>query len=275
VCVQRGPTVLGPRELDPKGLYLSNSPSLQSCLAKGLKSEAGPGRSCINIHPGLPSGGRPQTMTPFPSQKVSRPVSSRRLVDIVIAVTAGIGLLPMMLVVAAVIRLTMGSPVLFVQRRAGLSGEAFRLIKFRTMTDARDGAGRLLSDEQRVSAFGRLLRRTRIDELPELWNMLKGNMSLIGPRPLLPETIAGFGKAGRQRGKVRPGLTGWAQVHGNALLSDEEKLALDLWYIDHRSTRLDVLIVLKTVGVVLFGESVAIQELNRARHHARDCRRCS
>jgi lipopolysaccharide/colanic/teichoic acid biosynthesis glycosyltransferase len=157
----------------------------------------------------------------------------------------------------------------------GLGGEEFRLIKFRSMTDARDGAGCPLPDERRLTALGRLMRRTRLDELPELWNILKGEMSLIGPRPLLPATLAGFGEAGRRRGEVRPGLTGWAQVNGNTLLTDEDKLALDLWYIDHRSLRVDALILLRTVRVMLFGEKVAVAELEWARGHARDRRRRS
>jgi lipopolysaccharide/colanic/teichoic acid biosynthesis glycosyltransferase len=141
------------------------------------------------------------------------------------------------------------------------------------MTESRDAAGRLLPDEARLTALGRLIRRTRLDELPELWNILKGEMALIGPRPLLPATVASFGEAGRRRGMVRPGLTGWAQVNGNTLLSDADKLALDLWYVDHRSWRLDARIVVKTLGVVLFGERIAVPELEKARRHARDRRR--
>lgn len=190
-----------------------------------------------------------------------------------LAATAGVALLPVMLLIAGLVRLTAGSPVLFFQARAGGGGLPFRLVKFRTMTDARDTAGRLLSDERRTTTVGRFLRRTRLDELPELWNIARGEMAFVGPRPLLPETVAGFGEAGRRRGTVPPGLTGWAQVNGNTLLPDEDKLALDLWYVDHRSLRLDALILLKTLRVVLLGERTGTSELERARHHARDHRR--
>lgn len=200
-------------------------------------------------------------------------VSFRRLLDAALAGVAGAALLPVMLLLAALIRAALGSPVLFVQPRAGLGGQPFRLVKFRTMTDARDRNGALLPDEQRLTALGRLLRRTRLDELPELWNILKGEMAFVGPRPLLPATVAGFGEAGRRRGAVRPGLTGWAQVNGNTLLSNEDKLALDLWYVDHRSPWLDARIVAKTIGVVLLGERIAVSELEKARLHARDRRR--
>lgn len=178
-----------------------------------------------------------------------------------------------MLLIAGLVRLTAGSPVLFFQSRAGGGGLPFRLVKFRTMTDARDATGRLLPDERRTTTAGRFLRRTRLDELPELWNIARGEMAFVGPRPLLPETVAGFGEAGRRRGTVAPGLTGWAQVNGNTLLAAEDKLALDLWYVDHRSRPLDALILLRTIVVVFRGERVAAAELERARSHARDRRR--
>lgn len=200
-------------------------------------------------------------------------VSFRPLLDGALAALAGIALSPVMLLLAALIRVALGSPVLFVQPRAGIGGRPFRLVKFRTMTDARDRHGALLPDERRLTPLGRLLRRTRLDELPELWNILKGEMALVGPRPLLPATVAGFGEAGQRRGAVRPGLTGWAQVNGNTLLSDEDKLALDLWYVDHRSPWLDARILAKTVVVVLLGERVAVPELEKARLHARGARR--
>src|SRR3546814_9484145 len=124
------------------------------------------------------------------------------------------------------------------------------------MTDARDRDGRLLPDEERLTRLGRFLRRSRVDELPELWNIMKGDMSLVGPRPLLPDTVDDMGSDGIRRGLVRPGLTGWAQVNGNARLSGKDKLALDLWYIDHASVALDLRIILKTIGVVFAGERI-------------------
>ena len=161
---------------------------------------------------------------------------------------------PIFIILAISIRCTLGRPVLFRQHRAGQSGKPFMIVKFRTMTDARSADGELLPDAARTPAIGRFIRRTRLDELPELWNILRGEMAFIGPRPLLPSTVAAMGEPGRRRGWLLPGLTGWAQVNGNALLTDEDKLALDLWYLDHQSRRIDLLILLKTVMVVLRGE---------------------
>lgn len=198
-------------------------------------------------------------------------LTSRRLVDIAVAVVAGTLLLPVMAAIALMIALAHGSPIFFVQQRSGKDGRLFSLIKFRTMGVRPDDAANALPDEARLTATGRLLRRTRLDELPEFWNILKGDMSLVGPRPLLPTTVQAMGAAGSRRGAIRPGLSGWAQVNGNALLTEAEKVALDLWYIDHRSLRLDLLIILKTVLVILSGERVNRIELGRA--YAGDTRR--
>lgn len=184
-----------------------------------------------------------------------RPRTGRAL-DLVVAAVALVPAAPVMLATALLVRLTLGAPVLFAQRRAGRGGRVFTIRKFRTMTDARDAAGRLLPDARRTPPAGRLLRRTRLDELPQLLNLLAGDMSLIGPRPLLPETVAGFGAAGVARGAVRPGLTGWAQVHGNTALSERDKLALDLWYIRHRTRRRDALVLLRTARTILLGERI-------------------
>jgi lipopolysaccharide/colanic/teichoic acid biosynthesis glycosyltransferase len=192
----------------------------------------------------------------------------RRVLDLLVALAGGLVALPVLILLALAVRGALGRPTLFVQQRAGRHGRPFRLLKFRSMTDARDAAGRLLPDEARIVPFGRLLRRSRLDELPELWNVLWGEMSLVGPRPLLPETVAGFGEAGQRRGAVRPGLTGWAQVNGNTALTDEDKLALDLWYIDHRSLALDVAILARTLAVLVGGEKVDVPRLAEARHHA-------
>lgn len=194
----------------------------------------------------------------------AKPSAVRRTVDIAVALL-GIALSwPLMLAVAAVVWLDMGAPVLFLQRRAGKGGQSFLLAKFRSMRDARDASGNPLPDEARVTAIGRLLRRSRLDELPELWNVLRGDMSLFGPRPLLPETIAEYGQAGRERCSIRPGLTGWAQVHGGPLLDPDEKLALDLWYVRNRNWRIDLSIVFRTFGVLLRNDRVDRHEIGRA-----------
>ena len=189
---------------------------------------------------------------------------SRRLLDIIISSLGLLLLAPVILLLALLVFASIGRPILFVQHRSGLAGVPFPMIKFRTMSDARDADGDLLPDAARVSPFGRLLRRTRLDELPGLWNILIGDMALTGPRPLLPVTIDALGEDGHRRGQVRPGLTGWAQVNGNTLLSDEEKLALDLWYIDHASWWLDLRILVMTLGVVVLGEKINRRQLGRA-----------
>lgn len=170
------------------------------------------------------------------------------------AAIIGIAVLPIFLLLALFVLLCLGRPVLFRQVRAGRLGEAFVLYKFRSMRDDRDESGRLLPDEQRVTAPGAFLRRSRLDELPGLLNIAKGEMAFIGPRPLLPETIRELGDTGQRRSLVRPGMTGWAQVNGNTLLSLDEKVALDLWYIDHAGFWLDLLILQRTLLVMIGGE---------------------
>ena len=188
----------------------------------------------------------------------------RRIIDIIVAGIAGIALSPLIALTALAVRLAMGRPVLFTQVRSGRNGRPFRMIKFRSMTDARDRSGQLLDDAERLPPFGRLLRRTRLDELPELWNVLLGDMSLIGPRPLLPESLAAMGSDAWKRGSMRPGLTGWAQVNDNALLDERDKLALDLWYVERASLRLDLLILAKTFTVIAMGDRINQTELGRA-----------
>ena len=188
----------------------------------------------------------------------------RRCADMLVAVTA-LGLLaPLLLLTGVALLLLDGSPVLFVQTRSGLGGRPFRLVKFRSMNEARGACGALLPDAKRTTPSGRLLRATRIDELPQLWNVLLGDMSLIGPRPLLPVTVAAAGEAGRERGRVRPGMTGWAQVNGNTLLSDADKIALDLWYIRNRTAALDLRIIGRTLLVSLLGERRDAAAIGRA-----------
>ena len=191
-------------------------------------------------------------------------MSVRRLVDMLVAATALPLALPVMAAIAGAIRLTDGTPILFRQVRVTRGRRRFELIKFRTMSDARDAQGRLLPDSMRTTRLGRFLRRSRLDELPQLWNILTGAMSLIGPRPLLPPTIEEAGEAGWRRCEVKPGLTGWAQVNGNTLLGEQDKFTLDLWYIANRSLRLDLIILIRTIAVTLRGERFNPASIRRA-----------
>jgi sugar transferase EpsL len=164
---------------------------------------------------------------------------------------------PLLAVIAIIVRIALGSPVLFRQRRPGLHGRPFLLLKFRTMSERRGPGGDLLSDAERLTRVGRLLRRTSLDELPELLNVLAGDMSLVGPRPLLMEYLPLYTPEQMRRHEVRPGLTGWTQVNGRNALSWEDKFALDVWYVDHRSVRLDLEILARTVREVLTGRGVS------------------
>ncbi len=181
----------------------------------------------------------------------------RRLVDVAVAGVATVVLAPVILLVAVLIRLRLGSPVLFRQPRPGLGGRPFELLKLRTMTDARDAAGALLPDAARLTRFGRFLRRTSLDELPELVNVLRGEMSLVGPRPLLVQYLDRYTPHQARRHEVRPGITGLAQVGGRNALSWEQKLALDVEYVERQSLRLDLRILARTVGLVLRGVGVS------------------
>jgi sugar transferase EpsL len=145
----------------------------------------------------------------------------------------------------------MGSPVLFRQKRPGLHGQPFWLLKFRTMTDARDDNGAMLPDAVRLTSFGRFLRATSLDELPEFWNVLRGDMSLVGPRPLLIQYMSRYTPEQARRHEVKPGVTGWAQINGRNALTWEEKFKLDVWYVDNRSIRLDIKIIGKTIWKIL------------------------
>ena len=158
---------------------------------------------------------------------------------------------PLMAVVAALVRFVLGPPVFFRQERPGLGGRPFILLKFRTMTDARDPVGTPLPDGQRLGSFGRWLRTTSLDELPELLNVLKGDMSLVGPRPLLMDYLPLYSAEQARRHEVRPGVTGWAQVHGRNAVSWEERFRLDVWYVDHRNICLDIRILALTVAAVV------------------------
>jgi sugar transferase EpsL len=181
----------------------------------------------------------------------------KRVIDVLGASAALVVLSPLLAVVAVLVRVRMGPPVLFRQLRPGREGRPFELTKFRTMTDRRGPDGALLPDAQRLTALGRFLRRTSIDELPELVNVVRGDMSLVGPRPLLMEYLPRYSPEQARRHEVRPGITGWTQVNGRNALTWEEKFALDVWYVDHRSTRLDLEILGRTVSQVLGGEGVS------------------
>lgn len=181
----------------------------------------------------------------------------KRLLDVTGAAAGLLLLSPVVLTVAWLVRTRLGSPVLFVQVRPGLHGKPFRMYKFRTMTDARGPDGQLLPDADRLTAFGRLLRATSLDELPELINVLKGEMSLVGPRPLLMEYLPLYSPDQARRHEVRPGITGWAQINGRNAISWDEKFALDVWYVDHRSVWLDIRIIALTVWRVISREGIS------------------
>ena len=178
----------------------------------------------------------------------------KRLFDLIVSFLALLALLPVFLIVALLVRIKIGSPVLFKQNRPGLSGAAFEMVKFRTMSNECDGDGNLLPDSARLVPFGAFLRSTSLDELPEFLNVFKGDMSLVGPRPLLMEYLPLYSERQSRRHEVRPGITGWAQVNGNTLLSLDEKIELDLWYVKNRSALLDARILFRTILVMIAGE---------------------
>ena len=181
----------------------------------------------------------------------------KRLVDIFTSLLALILLSPVIALVAWKIRKNLGSPVLFRQTRPGKDGKPFEMIKFRTMKDAVDAEGNPLPDSERMTLFGDKLRNTSLDELPELWNVLKGDMSLVGPRPLLMQYLPLYNAEQFRRHEVRPGVTGWAQINGRNALSWEEKFKLDVWYVDNRSFWLDIKILLSTVKKVFVKEGIS------------------
>lgn len=166
-------------------------------------------------------------------------------------------LLPVSIVVAFLVRQNLGSPVLFRQTRPGMNGKPFKMVKFRTMRDALDSNCNPLPDEERLTKFGRLLRATSLDELPELWNVLQGDMSLVGPRPLLMEYLLLYSNRQARRHEARPGVTGWAQVNGRNAISWEEKFELDVWYVDNQSLWLDIKILFLTVLKVLKRDGIS------------------
>lgn len=181
----------------------------------------------------------------------------KRLMDIAGALCGLLVLGPVILLLAVLVRVKLGSPVLFRQVRPGMDGRAFQMAKFRTMTDARDASGDLLSDADRLTGFGQFLRSSSLDELPELWNVLKGDMSLVGPRPLLMEYLPLYSRRQARRHEVRPGVTGWAQINGRNALSWEEKFELDVWYVENRTLWLDIKILFLTVWKVVKRDDIS------------------
>jgi sugar transferase EpsL len=181
----------------------------------------------------------------------------KRGLDLCLGAAALALLSPLLTALALVVAVKMGRPVLFRQVRPGLGGRPFMMLKFRTMTDQRDARGNLLTDEQRLRSFGRWLRNTSLDELPELINVLKGEMSLVGPRPLLMEYLPLYTPAQARRHDVPPGITGWAQVNGRNTLDWDDKLALDAWYVEHCSLKLDLKILLLTCLKVVKAEGIS------------------
>lgn len=180
----------------------------------------------------------------------------KRLMDLMLTIPAVLVLSPVLLLTALVVRVRLGTPVLFAQQRPGLYGRPFKIFKFRTMTDARTPDGLMLTDEKRLTRFGRFLRSSSLDELPELFNVLKGDMSLVGPRPLLMQYLIRYTPEQARRHEVKPGLTGWAQVNGRNALTWEEKFKLDVWYVDNQSFWLDIKIIFMTIWIILKREGI-------------------
>lgn len=180
----------------------------------------------------------------------------KRLFDIIFSIIALILLSPMLLVISIYVRTKLGGPIFFRQVRPGLNGVPFELVKFRTMKDLYDSEGKVLPDAERMTLFGTKLRNSSLDELPEFWNVLKGDMSIVGPRPLLMEYLPLYNSEQNRRHEVRPGITGWAQISGRNALSWEEKFSLDVWYVDNHRFLLDIRIIITTVMKVIRKEDI-------------------
>lgn len=181
----------------------------------------------------------------------------KRILDVLLSGCALVVLTPVLLIVAVLVRTKLGSPVIFCQERPGKDEKIFKMYKFRSMTDARDENGELLPDEVRLTKFGRALRSTSLDELPELWNIFKGDMSIVGPRPLLVKYLPLYTEEQRHRHDIRPGLTGLAQIHGRNMLSWEERFALDVQYVRHVTFLCDVEILIDTINTVLKRDGIS------------------
>lgn len=183
----------------------------------------------------------------------------KRSVDFLLSSTLALLLSPVLVTLAIAVWVKLGNPVLFRQQRPGKNGKLFTMVKFRTMTDAQDETGRLLPDVDRLTSFGTWLRSTSLDELPELWNVIVGEMSLVGPRPLLVEYMKLYSGRQSRRHQVRPGMTGWAQVHGRNAINWNERFEMDLWYVDHSSFFLDIGILMRTLKSVVRREGISAE----------------
>ena len=183
----------------------------------------------------------------------------KRTVDLILGITAAILLSPILLITAILVSRKLGSPIFFTQVRPGKNGKPFKMVKFRTMRDAIDAQGNPLPDSERLTPFGRRLRSTSIDELPELWNVIKGEMSLVGPRPLLMEYLPLYSPEQATRHDLKPGMTGWAQINGRNAISWEDKFKLDTWYVQHQSLWLDIKIMALTVKKVLVRDGISAE----------------
>ena len=181
----------------------------------------------------------------------------KRFFDLVLTITLLIVLAPLMALIALLVRLNLGNPIIYRQIRPGLHGKSFTCYKFRTMTEDLDGQGDLLPDKERLTGLGKFLRRASLDELPELWNVLKGDMSLVGPRPLLVSYLERYSPEQARRHDVKPGITGWAQVNGRNAITWEDKFRHDVWYVDNRNFRLDIKIIFMTILKVMKGEGIS------------------
>ena len=180
----------------------------------------------------------------------------KRIFDLIVTIPVFLVFLPVVTITALLVRIKLGSPVLFKQSRPGLHGKSFYVYKFRTMTDETDSTGQLLSDHLRLTPFGKFLRKYSLDELPQLWNVLKGDISLVGPRPLLVDYLPLYSQEQARRHEVKPGITGWAQVNGRNTISWEDKFRLDIWYVDHYSFMLDLKILWLTLLKVVKTEGI-------------------
>ncbi len=181
----------------------------------------------------------------------------KRIFDLILTILAMVVLLPACVIISLIVRIKIGAPILFVQSRPGFQGRPFEMYKFRTMTEARDVNGNLLPDAIRLTGFGRFLRSASLDELPELFNVLKGEMSLVGPRPLLLQYLERYTAEQARRHEVKPGITGWAQVNGRNAITWEEKFKLDVWYVDNWSLWLDIKIIAMTIWKILKREGIS------------------
>ena len=182
---------------------------------------------------------------------------NKRILDLVVAFLGLVVLSPFLIIISILVRILIGTPILFQQKRPGYKGRPFLIYKFRTMTDDRDRFGNLLSDSERLTSFGRFLRSLSLDELPELYNVLRGDMSLVGPRPLMMEYLNLYSPEQMRRHDCRPGLTGWAQINGRNAIDWPTRFTLDVWYVDHRSFWLDIKIILMTIWKVITRENVS------------------